>query len=91
MRAQQVPAADPNAPLTWGVEAQAESVAPGPDGQLTSGVRVYFKLSNGMAASVFVPHSQYNALAVRKAIEEKVQQITDIGGLSGSVTRPSRS
>lgn len=82
-------ALDQNTPVTWRVTAQAEGVAPNAAGQLVSGVRVYFTLSNGLAASVFVPHDAYTVANVQAAIQERVDTITGVGSLGGSTTSPS--
>lgn len=79
-----MPPTQGNAPVTgWTVGSQTETYEPGPNGQITRGVRVYFTLPSGVGGSVFIPEAQYNPVNVRAAIAAKASMIADVSNLTG--------
>lgn len=65
------------------VTAQQQTVAPGPDGRVVSGVQVYFKTEGGVQSSVFVPDDQYNPSNVKAAVATKAHQLDTVQRMTG--------
>lgn len=71
---------DPNAPA-WVITNQQDASDLGPDGTYVSGVKVTFRTSAGVTASVFVPHSRYTVDGVREIVGERAAVANAVAGL----------
>jgi hypothetical protein len=70
---------------SWSVEYQQESVDLGSDGKAVQGVKVGFKTSHGVHASVFVPRAEFTPDKVKAKIADAVAQIDGVHNLTGTV------
>lgn len=67
----------------WRVTGQVEQTGLDSNNRYVPGVRISFTTREGIAGSVFVPDTQYNAEAARAAIAARVAQMAGVHGLNG--------
>lgn len=72
-----------SAGLTWEVGSQLEKPGQDASGNFVPGMEVHFTTGNGVAGSVWVPLTQYNAGTVRDLIAARVAAIESVSKLNG--------
>jgi hypothetical protein len=70
--------------MTWTVTSQQETTAPNASNIYVDGVKVGFTTDTGVAGSVFVPNTAYNATSVKRLIQSRVDKMTEVQGLTNA-------
>lgn len=77
-----------NSQVGWHITAQMETMQASPTGQWQRGFQITFQTDSGLAGTVFVPETAYNAANVAAKVAEQVRRMVDVHNLRGQV-RPS--
>ena len=74
----------PDGPQTgWSIVSQLETVAAGPNQQITTGKKVTFQTADGNIGSVFIPDAMYKPDNVRAQIMAAAANMDAIGKMTG--------